>query len=76
MKNKIHELLNQLYENQKSRLQNMGEQIIPNLTSDDVLQPMDFSLLEENPFFRFEEGVLSGLGEARAAILALFADEA
>lgn len=50
MKNKIHELLNQLYENQKSRLQNMGEQIIPNLTSDDVLQPMDFSLLEENPF--------------------------
>ncbi|ASD30846.1 hypothetical protein [Chlamydia abortus] len=76
MKNKIHELLNQLYENQKSRLQNVGEQIIPNLTSDDVLQPMDFSLLEENPLFRFEEGVLSGLGEARAAILALFADEA
>ncbi|CAG9045953.1 hypothetical protein NVRI1_00289 [Chlamydia abortus] len=76
MKNKIHELLNQLYENQKSRLQNVGEQIIPNLTSDDVLQPMDFSLLEENPLFRFEEGVLSGLGEARAVILALFADEA
>ncbi|QXE26885.1 hypothetical protein [Chlamydia buteonis] len=76
MKNKIHELLNRLYENQKSRLQNVGEQIIPNLTSDDVLQPMDFSLLEENPFFRFEEGVLSGLGEARAAILALFSDEA
>ncbi|EPJ32238.1 hypothetical protein CP082626L3_1036 [Chlamydia psittaci 08-2626_L3] len=76
MKNKIHELLNQLYENQKSRLQNVGEQIIPNLTSDDVLQPMDFSLLEENPLFRFEEGVLSGLGEARAALLALFADEA
>ncbi|BAE81027.1 conserved hypothetical protein [Chlamydia felis Fe/C-56] len=75
MKNKIHELLNQLYENQKSRLQAVGEQIVPNLTSDDVLQPMDFSILEENPCFRFEEGVLSGLGEARAAILALFSDE-
>lgn len=75
MKKKIFELLDQLYENQKSRLQNLGESILPNVTSDDLLQPMDFSVLEENPIFRFEEGVLSGLGEARAAILALFSEE-
>ncbi|ANH78791.1 hypothetical protein [Candidatus Chlamydia sanziniae] len=72
MKNKIIELLNQLYEDQKIRLQKIGEEILPNLTSDDLLQPMDFSELEENSFFRFEEGVLSGIGEVRAAILALF----
>ncbi|WP_348662994.1 hypothetical protein [Chlamydia vaughanii] len=75
MKSKINKLLDKLCEDQKSRLQSVGESIVPNLTSDDVLQPMDFSVLEENPFFRFEEGVLSGLGEARAAILALFAEE-
>ena len=36
---------------------------------------MDFADLEEHPIFRFEEGVLSGLGEARAAIFALFSEE-
>lgn len=75
MKKKIFKILDQLYENQKSRLQNVGESILPNVTSDDLLQPMDFADLEEHPIFRFEEGVLSGLGEARAAIFALFSEE-
>ncbi|VVT42993.1 hypothetical protein BOKEGFJH_00520 [Chlamydia avium] len=75
MKKRIFELLDQLYEDQKCRLQRVGESILPNVTSDDLLQPMDFSMLEENPIFRFEEGVLSGVGEARAAIFALFSEE-
>ncbi|SPN74107.1 hypothetical protein C10C_0974 [Chlamydia serpentis] len=75
MENKIIILVNQLYENQKSRLQQVGEKIVPNLTSEDLLQPMDFPELEENPYFRFEEGVLSGMGEVRAAILAMLSQQ-
>ncbi|EPP34724.1 hypothetical protein CP10139811_0474 [Chlamydia ibidis] len=75
MKNKIKNLLDDLYNNQQEKLHNLGQEIIPNLTTDDALQPMDFSILEENSFFRFEEGVLMGLGEARAAVLAFFAEE-
>lgn len=75
MKNKILNLLNHLYDNQQQKLLQEGSKVIAHLTSDDVLQPMDFLELEENPFFRFEEGVLTGIGEARAAIAALFADE-
>ncbi|WP_100934139.1 hypothetical protein [Candidatus Chlamydia corallus] len=75
MKNKIITLLDQLYEDQKLRLQQLGEEIIPNLTPEDLLQPMDFPELEGNPFFRFEEGVLSGIGEVRAAILAVLSEE-
>lgn len=75
MKNKILSLLDHLYDHQSRKLLREGEKIIPNLTSDDVLQPMDFPQLEEDPMFRFEEGVLFGLGEARAAIVALLANE-
>ncbi|AAD19139.1 hypothetical protein CpB1040 [Chlamydia pneumoniae TW-183] len=75
MKNKIVTLLDQLYEDQESRLQKLGEEIVPNLTPEDLLQPMDFPQLEGNPAFRFEEGVLSGIGEVRAAILAALSQE-
>ena len=68
------QLLDELYECQRSKVQELGETLVPNLTSDDVLQPMDFAELEENPAFRFEEGVLSGIGEARAALRAFFVE--
>ncbi|AEB41066.1 hypothetical protein [Chlamydia pecorum] len=74
MKNKLIQLLDELYECQREKVQELGEELVPHLTSDDVLQPMDFAELEENPAFRFEEGVLSGIGEVRAALRAFFAE--
>ncbi|MFS8563325.1 MAG: hypothetical protein LVR00_02945 [Rhabdochlamydiaceae bacterium] len=47
-----------------------AERLIPNITEDDLLQPNDFPLLEANPHFRYEEGVLEGLLTARMAYLA------
>lgn len=41
----------------------LGTTIVPGLTKEDLLQPMDYDELEENPSFRFEEGVLNGIGE-------------
>ena len=45
---------------------------MPTLTSEDVLQPNDYPLLENNPHFRYEEGVLEGMQSVRTAFLAFF----
>jgi hypothetical protein len=63
-------LLNQLIEQQKAKLLESGRRIVPNLTSDDILQPNDFPELEFHPHFRYEEGILDGLQVARAALAA------
>ena len=60
-------LLSQMVEQQKGKLLKLGREIIPCLTSDDVLQPNDFPELEHNPLFRYEEGVLEGLQSALMA---------
>ena len=75
MKNKIFELLNHLYADQEQRLMALGTSRIPGLTKEDLLQPMDYDELEGDPQFRFEEGVLNGIGEARAALYSFFSDQ-
>ncbi|AAF39104.1 hypothetical protein C6H88_01220 [Chlamydia muridarum str. Nigg] len=75
MKNKIFELLNHLYSKQEKRLMTLGTSMVPELTTEDLLQPMDYDELEGNPSFRFEEGVLSGIGEVRAALYSFFSDQ-
>jgi len=63
-------MLDELVLEQKKRISRFAEEIIPNITEDDLLQPNDFPLLEINPLFRYEEGVLEGLLTARMAFLA------
>lgn len=55
---------------QQERLTHFGRLLIPNLTSDDLLQPSDYPLLENHPHFRYEEGVLEGIYTIRSALLA------
>ncbi len=55
---------------QKKRLLLCAQETIPHIIEDDLLQPNDFPLLENNPYFRYEEGVLEGLLTARMAYLA------
>ncbi len=71
----IIELLDQLICQQSSKLVHCANAIMPHLTEDDLLQPNDFPELENHPYFRYEEGVLSGLQTARMALLALQKDE-
>lgn len=63
-------LLDEMIEQQKIRLLKLAREIVPYVTSDDILQPNDFPELENHPFFRHEEGYLQGLLGAKAAISA------
>lgn len=66
----IEALLDQLEESQRQALFALGRRIVPSLTQEDLLQPNDYPELEENPHFRYEEGVLSGIMTVRAALRA------
>jgi len=71
MKRPLEELFDELISFQEKKLLKYATQIIPNVTSDDILQPNDYPELENHPFFRYEEGVLKGLHAAKMAVLAL-----
>ncbi|MEX0962241.1 MAG: hypothetical protein WDZ28_05250 [Simkaniaceae bacterium] len=55
---------------QQKKLLRIANHILPHLTTDDILQPNDFPVLDAHPEFRFEEGFLKGLESARAALRA------
>jgi hypothetical protein len=57
----MHEAIEQAIALQEAKLLAYARRINPHLTADDLLQPNDFPELEENPAFRYEEGVLHGL---------------
>lgn len=60
----------ELAEQQKKRLLQHGRRHIPTLTPEDMLQPNDYPELEENPEFRYEEGILAGILSLQAALQA------
>ena len=62
-------LLDCLIENQKKALLKMAKSVVFHVTEDDLLQPNDFPELENNPYFRYEEGVLHGYQSAKMALL-------
>ncbi|MGE5196707.1 MAG: hypothetical protein ACM3JI_05200 [Anaerolineae bacterium] len=71
----MEELLDELIRLQNQKLLACAHRLIPHLTPDDLLQPNDFPELENNPYFRYEEGVLEGLYTARMALLAFKKDQ-
>lgn len=66
----MEKLFDELVEGQRKKLLIFAQKLIPYATSDDLLQPNDFPELEQNPLFRYEEGILEGLLTARMAYLA------
>ncbi len=54
-------LLLELISGQEAKLLKLAKRIVPRVTQDDLLQPNDFSELENHPEFRYEEGVLHGI---------------
>ncbi len=64
-------LLDERIAQQKKKLLATAQRIVPGVIEDDLLQPNDFPALEFHPYFRYEEGVLAGLYEARSALAAL-----
>ena len=54
---------------QQEKLLKFAREVIPYITSDDLLQVFDFPELEANPLFRYEEGVLEGILTAKTLYL-------
>lgn len=66
----IEELMQELVVYHQEQLLKTGRRIVPHLTSDDILQPNDFPELENNPHFRYEEGILCGIQIVQSALQA------
>ncbi|MBA3603577.1 MAG: hypothetical protein H0W50_08050 [Parachlamydiaceae bacterium] len=64
----LDQLLQELIDGQQKTLLQLARRIVPNATSDDILQPNDFPELENHPHFRYEEGLLAGLQSAQIAL--------
>ena len=64
------EIFDELIEQQKAKLLKLAREIVPHVTPDDLMQPNDFPALEVHPLFRYEEGILEGLYNARTAFFA------
>lgn len=69
--NTIDAILKEMVLQQNNKLLNHAKHFIPNITEDDLLQPNDYPALEENPLFRYEEGVLAGMQTVHMALRAL-----
>lgn len=70
MSDKSLDCLLEMVEEQKKQLLKLGRSRIPTLTPEDVLQPNDYPELENDPVFRYEEGILAGLQSAYIALSA------
>ncbi len=56
---------------ERQKLLDLARRINPLLTPEDILQPQDFEELEQNPEFRYQEGVCIGLESALSALYAI-----
>lgn len=74
MKEEIKNLIDQIIQAQEKKVLACGREFIPNLTSEDILQPVDYPILENSSPFRYEEGSLAGMHTIRSALLAYFQD--
>ncbi len=70
----VDRVLIEIADKQQEELLRCGRRIIPNLTTEDILQPNDYVLLENHPHFRYEEGVFAGVQTVQMALLALKRD--
>lgn len=61
-------ILEDMVSHQQQVLLALARRIVPNATSEDILQPNDFPDLETHPSFRYEEGILCGLQSALMAV--------
>jgi hypothetical protein len=66
----VEALIDEIVEAQRKKVYTLGQRIVPNLTSEDMLQPNDYPELEGHPDFRYEEGVLEGVMTVQMALRA------
>jgi len=65
---RIEELLEEMVEQQKAKVQKVADILNPRVTREDILNPQDFPELKFDPQFNYEDGLLSGLIAVQTAI--------
>jgi hypothetical protein len=65
-------LIEEIAECQEKKVLRYAERSFPHLTREDIRQPNDFPALEEDPHFRYEEGVLEGVRTVQTALYTYF----
>jgi hypothetical protein len=70
----LKQTIDEMMEVQQHQLLETGRRIVPTLTQEDMLQPNDYTELENHPFFRYEEGILAGIQTVQMALRALEKD--
>ncbi len=63
-------LLQKLHDQQRLKAKRMAQQLVPELTDEDVLNPDDFPALVKNPHFMYEDGLAAGILSAKIAVRA------
>ena len=64
----LERLLEQMIAQQRRRVAEYAARVRPNVTDDDLLQPMDVEELRTSPEWNYEDGVLNGYLAAQAAV--------
>ncbi len=63
-------LLEAMIEHQRLKLLALARRLVPELTSEDLLQPHNHPLIAAHPDFNFEDGILAGYLAVLAALRA------
>lgn len=66
----LEALFEEMIQQQRAKVLRLAREIMPSITSDDVLNPHDFPALAQSGDFNFEDGILSGLIAAQMAVRA------
>jgi len=65
---RIEQLVEEMVQQQKTKVQKVGNIINPKVTREDILNPQDFPELKFDPQFNYEDGLLSGILAVQTAI--------
>jgi hypothetical protein len=63
-------LFDELIAQQHQKVFKLAREAVPNITTDDILNPHDFPALKAHPTFEYEDGILAGFIAAQIAVRA------
>jgi len=67
---RLEALFTELETQQEKKVLRLAQELRPNVTWDDLLQPQDLPEVASDPTFNYEDGLLAGLKAARMAVRA------
>lgn len=66
----LDSLLEEMIESQRSRLLQLAQRLVPDITPEDLFQPHNHPELADHADYNFEDGILAGYLAVRAALRA------